>query len=218
MKYGTHVKKLETEAKVNEWLVSIRQTRVYLSIYKYGNEIVTKDHLAEFSTACIAPRSHDRSGAPNDATIQEFVGKLHVQWDDTWEADHPIWRIWATHVVRPPLLAWESRVRELPPPHVLAHLRPKTVEQQARIDRFQHNIRTAMDVVDGALLELQQLNRAVDVVFQRIALFQQALVAKREILRAMEIDLAPLPANLVAPSQIDNVEDEDHDFTIDDME
>ncbi|ETV75580.1 hypothetical protein H257_09999 [Aphanomyces astaci] len=53
MKHETHVKKVESESKMNEWLARVRHSRVSLSIYKYGNEMVTKDQFAEFNVTCI---------------------------------------------------------------------------------------------------------------------------------------------------------------------
>ncbi|KAF0726344.1 hypothetical protein Ae201684P_001194 [Aphanomyces euteiches] len=189
LRHGSHVKKIESEAKINEWLVIVRTSRVSLSIYKYGNKIMTKDHFVEFTAACIAPPSQDRSGAPSEATIQKFIVKLHDKWDSTWEGDYPKWRLWATHIVKPPSLAWESRVHQGPPPHVFARLRPKTSLHEAQIERFGRQMRTALDVVLGSIAELDQLNaaieqinNAVDIVEERMKLFQQALLSKREIL------------------------------------
>ncbi|CAK4770879.1 unnamed protein product [Aphanomyces euteiches] len=78
---GSHVKKLENVTRMNDWLVAMRQSKLSLSIYKYGNVVATKDQLIEFTNACIALRNQDRSGAPNEATIQEYVQKLHAKWD-----------------------------------------------------------------------------------------------------------------------------------------
>ncbi|RQM29470.1 hypothetical protein B5M09_011949 [Aphanomyces astaci] len=91
MKHETHVKKVESESKMNEWLARVRHSRVSLSIYKYGNEMVTKDQFAEFNVTCIVPQNQDCSGAPNEAIIQAFIPKLYAKWDNTWEDEHPIW-------------------------------------------------------------------------------------------------------------------------------
>ncbi|CAK4136062.1 unnamed protein product, partial [Aphanomyces euteiches] len=109
MKLGSHVKRYDRDASMQDWMVSSREQRVTLSIYKYGNEIGTKQQLAEFNAACIAPNHQDRSGAPNENTIQEYISKLHQKWDGIWEAANPIWRLWATHIVKPPMIAWASR-------------------------------------------------------------------------------------------------------------
>ncbi|KAH9112668.1 hypothetical protein AeMF1_013031 [Aphanomyces euteiches] len=151
IKVGSHVKKLDGEAKMNEWLATVRHTRLSLSIYKYGNDVATKDQLNEFTAAFVAPPNQDRSGAPNEETIQQYIGKLHERWASTWEADGPVWRIWANYIVKQPRLVWDSRVQLTPPPHVLARLRPKTSNQEAHTQNFRQTIRTARDVIDGSL-------------------------------------------------------------------
>ncbi|KAH9150503.1 hypothetical protein AeRB84_006668 [Aphanomyces euteiches] len=219
LRVGSHVKKIESEAKMNDWLVLMRRTRLSLSVYKYGNEVVTKDQLLEFTSTCIAPQNPNRSGAPNEATIQEYIARLHSKWDTIWEADNPIWRIWASHILKPPQLAWESRVNQMPPPQVMARLRPRSSAQETRLLNFNQTIRTALDIVDGSLQELAQLRSSVDVVGQRLTLFEQGLNAKREILVAMESDLALIPESEMPHSGIvddDNVHDEDHDFSLED--
>ncbi|KAF0703451.1 hypothetical protein AaE_015372 [Aphanomyces astaci] len=221
LRYGSHTKKLEDESKMNEWLVSIRSARISLSIYKYGNEVATKDQLVDFTARCVAPRNQDRSGAPTEATIQEYMAKLHTKWDDTWEAAYPIWRIWATYVVKPPLLAWESRVQQMPPPHVLARLKPRISGHQVRMESFHRHIRSALDVVDASLAELDDLAGAVDIVVHRLKIFQRGLANKREVLVSMETDLAPIPHDEVVTTElndIENIDDMDHDYTMDDME
>ncbi|KAH9107817.1 hypothetical protein LEN26_014237 [Aphanomyces euteiches] len=202
---GSHVKKLENETRRNDWLVAMRQSKLSLSIYKYGNVVSTKNQLIEFTNACIAPRNQDRSGAPNEATIQEYVQKLHAKWDETWDADYPIWRLWANHIVRPPLLAWEFRVNQAPPP---MYLHTSSQRHLPMMPDCKHFIVTF-------------LQESVDIANQRLALFQQALVSKREILVAMENDLTPISDDVAAPlgfNDIENVRDKDHDFTLDDME
>ncbi|CAK4084013.1 unnamed protein product [Aphanomyces euteiches] len=221
LRSGTHVRKLDTDPIMNDWLRSVRGIQVSLSIYKYGNEIATKEQLLDFTAACIAPGLQDRSGAPSESTIQEFMGKLHAKWDDTWEAANPIWRIWASHVVRPPLLAWESRVSQGPPPHVLSRLRPKTSVHEIRMESFNRTIRTALDIVDGSLGELGHIRGAVDVVLQRLTMFNQSLVAMRDILVAMEHDLAPIPSDEVATTELQenqNILDTDHNYTLEGMD
>ncbi|ETV69517.1 hypothetical protein H257_14879 [Aphanomyces astaci] len=96
-------------------------------------------------------KNKDRSCAPTEATIQEYMAKLHTKWDDTWEAAYPIGRIWATFDVKPPLLAWESRVQQMPPPHVLARLKPRISGHQVRMESFHRHIRSGLDVVDASL-------------------------------------------------------------------
>ncbi|KAH9177454.1 hypothetical protein AeNC1_017524, partial [Aphanomyces euteiches] len=194
-----------------------RQQRVTLSIYKYGNEIATKQQLVEFTAACIAPSNQDRSGAPSESIIQEYIAKLHEKWDNTWQGDPPIWRLWATHIVKPPMLAWETRVSQEPPPQVLARLRLTASVHEERVAQLYRNTRTSLEIVDGSLSELEKLKHIVDVVVQQILLFQQSLVAKREILVAMERDLAPIPASeLSTPMIIGNIVDVDHDFSMED--
>ncbi|CAK4083672.1 unnamed protein product, partial [Aphanomyces euteiches] len=55
---------------MNDWIASMRNTKLILFIYKYGNELATKDHLTEFSTSLVDPRNADRSGAPDEETIR----------------------------------------------------------------------------------------------------------------------------------------------------
>ncbi|RHY37898.1 hypothetical protein DYB38_009340 [Aphanomyces astaci] len=175
MKLGSHVKKFDSDVGMQDWLVSTRNQRVTLSIYKYGNEIGTKQQLTEFNATCIAPSNQDRSGAPNESTIQEFMAKLHSKWDSMWEADSPIW------------------------PH--------------------RSTRTSLEIVDWSLLQLEQLKATVDIVVQRMQLFQEALVAKREILVGMERELAPIPPNELPIPVLDasrNNPDVDHDFAVED--
>ncbi|CAK5139865.1 unnamed protein product [Aphanomyces euteiches] len=86
------------------------------------------------------------------------------------------------------------------------------------MERFQNNLRTALDVVDGALIELHQLRGAVDIVVQRMGLFEQALMAKRDTLIAMETDLATIPEREIVTGDIENQPDVDHDFSLQDME
>ncbi|RHY00582.1 hypothetical protein DYB36_013118 [Aphanomyces astaci] len=219
MKLGSHVKKFDSDVGMQDWLVSTRSQRVTLSIYKYGNEIGTKQQLTEFNATCIAPSNQDRSGAPNESTIQEFMAKLHSKWDSMWEADSPIWRLWATHVVRPPMLAWETRVRQEPPPHILSRLRHTTSIHELRYGQAHRSTRTSLEIVDGSLLQLEQLKATVDIVVQRMQLFQEALVAKREILVGMERELAPIPPNELPIPVLDasrNNPDVDHDFAVED--
>ncbi|CAK5071767.1 unnamed protein product [Aphanomyces euteiches] len=206
--------------KMNEWLATVRHTRLSLSIYKYGNDVATKDQLNEFTAACVAPPNQDRSGATNEETIQQYVAKLHERWASTWEADGPVWRIWANYIVKQPRLVWDSRVQLTSPPHVLARLRPKTSNQEAHTQNFRQTIRTARDVIDGSLEEIGHQRGAVDVVMQRINLFEHMLNAKRSVLQASESDYVPIPSHEVAPGglhDIENIDDEDHDFSIEDQ-
>ncbi|CAK4711831.1 hypothetical protein LEN26_011885 [Aphanomyces euteiches] len=155
MKLGSHIKKLDSEGNMHEWLVNSRNQRITLSIYKYGSAIATKPQLIEFTATCIAPSNQDRSGAPNERTIQEYITKLHAKWYGTWEGDNPIWRLWATHVVKPPMIAWESHVLQDPPPHVLVRLRQTTSMHEIRMEAFHRNTRTSLEIVDGSLVELE---------------------------------------------------------------
>ncbi|KAH9131916.1 hypothetical protein AeRB84_021532 [Aphanomyces euteiches] len=226
LRLGSHTKQIESDVNMHDWLVSVRHQRVTLSIYKYGNEIGTKQQLAEFNSQCVAPSNCDRSGAPSEDTIQDYIEKLRTQWAATWEADSHIWRIWATHVVKPPMLAWESRVRQDPPPHVFSRLRPATSSHAARLERICQNNRTILDVIDGALLELNQLKLAMEqtkstmnVVIRRLELFEQSLVAKREIIVSQDHEFAPIPANeLPIPLLSDNNNDIDHDYGLEDID
>ncbi|CAK5121335.1 unnamed protein product, partial [Aphanomyces euteiches] len=70
-RHGSHTKKIESEPKMNEWIASMRSTKLTLFIYKYGIELATKDHLTEFTTALVEPRNADRSGAADEETIRE---------------------------------------------------------------------------------------------------------------------------------------------------
>ncbi|KAH9103341.1 hypothetical protein LEN26_015313 [Aphanomyces euteiches] len=219
MKLGSHVKKDDTDVNMRDWLVSTRSQRVTFSIYKYGNEIGTKAQLTEFTAMFIAPITRDRSGAPTESVVQEYIAKLHSKWDGIWEGDGPIWRLWATHVVKPPMLAWETRVQQQPPPHILARLRHSTTAQDQRFERLLQNTRTSMEIVDGALLELEQLVSIVNAVNQRLEIFQRVLVSKREILIGKERDLAPISASELPIPTLDasaNLSDQDHDFSLED--
>ncbi len=179
---------------MHDWLVSSRSQRVTLSIYKFGNEIGTKAQLTEFNAQCVAPNNQDRSGAPTESTIQEYMTKLHSRWDGIWEGDSPLWRLWATHIVKPPMLAWNTRVEQQPPAHVMSRLRHSTSAQDLRFERLHRDARTSIEIVDGALLELDQLKSTFDVAYRRFEMFQRVLVTKREILVGDERDLAPIPA------------------------
>ncbi|RHY38975.1 hypothetical protein DYB30_012189 [Aphanomyces astaci] len=228
LRSGSHVRRLDNDSSMGDWLTAMRSTRVGLSIYKYGNSVATKEQLLEFTAVCVVPGVQDRGGAPSEETIQQYIAKLREKWQETWEGDRPIWRIWAGHVLRPPVLAWDSRIQHQPPSHVLARLRPRTLAHDVRMESMGRTIRTAMDVVDASMLELGQIRgsvdvvlRAVEIVNQRLALFEQALAAKRETLVAMGQDLAPIPDNelpVAGLHAVENVRDTDHDFALEDME
>lgn len=79
LRNGSKIKTEEDEIKMNVWLVKYRQRRVNLLIYKHSNALGNEAAHDAFLAACMEAPNVDRTGAPNEATHQLHVQKLHTQ-------------------------------------------------------------------------------------------------------------------------------------------
>ncbi|RQM22137.1 hypothetical protein B5M09_006287 [Aphanomyces astaci] len=89
LRSGSHVRRLDSNSSMGDWLTAMRSTRVGL-FYKYGNSVATKEQLLEFTAVCVVPGVQDRGGAPSEETIQQYIAKLREKWQEAWEGDRPI--------------------------------------------------------------------------------------------------------------------------------
>ncbi|KAK1929638.1 hypothetical protein P3T76_014855 [Phytophthora citrophthora] len=101
-----------------------QQETVLLSVYKYGNEISTVGHLADFEDQCVGPAATDRGGAATEDLHQLMIGSLKEKWSATFTSQDISWRLWASFVLKKPRPQHEREIVKGPPPNLVAQFRP----------------------------------------------------------------------------------------------
>ncbi|KAG9415738.1 hypothetical protein AC1031_000116 [Aphanomyces cochlioides] len=196
-------------------LTKYREKTITISVYKWGNELSTGVQYLSFSKACLEPANVDRSGAAAEAEQQDVIRQMQSEWTNL-EAPQMAWRMWANEVCELPE-GQRSRAISKGPATFIQHFRTTSSTAHAHIVRLKRNCRLALDLVDGAILQFNEL-RAV-VAQQRILTdakmdaFETMLKTKKEAIEAYAEDIDPRPDDMdiirvlgAIPSQ----EDDDH--------
>ncbi|KAG9401774.1 hypothetical protein AC1031_007487 [Aphanomyces cochlioides] len=205
----------QTDQDAHKALAKYREKTITISVYKWGNELSTGAQYMSFSKACLEPANVNRSGAAAEAEQQDVIRQMQSEWTNL-EAPQMAWRMWANEVCELPE-GQRSRAISKGPANFIQYFRTTSSTAHAHIVRLKRNCRLALDLVDGAILQFNEL-RAV-VAQQRILTdakmdaFETMLKTKMEAIEAYAEDIDPRPDDMdiirvlgAIPSQ----EDDDH--------
>jgi hypothetical protein len=146
--------------------------------------------------------------------LSEIVGKLRDRWGATFQAPAAVWRMWANNVVRNlNRSTWEAEI-EKDPPIALHHLiESATTNVGQQLETISHNGHLALECVDGATEDLAKLRDGWVELGRQIDMFERRLGARKQCVEASIRDARPLPLDAVIDpmTQIENVDDVDHE-------
>ncbi|KAG9405666.1 hypothetical protein AC1031_003574 [Aphanomyces cochlioides] len=64
-----------------------------LSVYKYGNTLVSSPDMVQFEGQCLGPSEVDRAGAAAEEVIQDVMRTLRAEWGHLLVACSGVWRV-----------------------------------------------------------------------------------------------------------------------------
>ncbi|KAH9108113.1 hypothetical protein AeMF1_016657 [Aphanomyces euteiches] len=197
-------------------LAKLRKKTITVSVYKWGNELSTRPQLALFTKMCIDPSRSDRSGAASEAEHQEVIVQMKSQWVNL-TAPEMAWRIWANEICQMPEGQRSRAISKGPTQNIISLFRTASSTAHEHILRLKKNCRLALDLVDGAIQQLDTLRSDIAcqraIMDSRLNAFDAMLKSKKEVIIGYADDLDPRPDDidvLRVLSTIPGQEDIDH--------
>ncbi|KAL3668411.1 hypothetical protein V7S43_006499 [Phytophthora oleae] len=202
-----------TSAKNRRYLSKTQHETVLLFVYKYGNEISTVGHLADFEDQCIGPAATDRGGAATEELHQLMISSLKEKWGATFIAQDISWRMWASFVLKKPRPQHEREIAKGPPPNLVTQFRPASSASDQHLQRVQRSVKMAKKVVQGMQAKIKHFEQTVQVLHTAIVSMNQMLENRMDVIEAIGEDVVIQPDSTEVTSAlaaIRNQEDVDH--------
>lgn len=203
----------KTEQAWNRWVISTRGETVRLMIYEYGMAITKAQDLEDFLAACIRPAATDRSGAAAESEVRDVVAKLQDIWQETFQADAVVWRMWANHIMRGlNRSTWERDILDPPPEYVALLLKPADSPAERQLLGLSRSSNLAAEVIQACIADNRQMKRSCVMLGEQLDVQFRQLETRMRTIDAILADVRP-PAleDVIDPlPRMENLDDIEH--------
>ncbi|KAG9404043.1 hypothetical protein AC1031_005581 [Aphanomyces cochlioides] len=207
------LKSFENPAQRSFILKHPRETFM-LSVFKYGNELVSNPDLMEFEAQCLRPSERDRAGAASEAHIQQTIHDIKAEWANILQAQEISWRLWAVAIVRLKKTAQQrlAIIREGPPNYV-GGFRPISSTAEVHMSRVTKSVKMAYNLALAFDEELKTFERKFQLLNSDLTALRRMIHTQLELVRAFGEEIAINPDDtrvLAALRAIPRQTDVDH--------
>lgn len=203
-----------SEQSWNTWRHCLQGELIKLFVYKYGTAIAKAEDRENFMNACIRPLSTDRAGAVAEASLREVVERLDDRWDDSFDGEAVIWRMWANEVTRNlDRSTWDAAIASPPPQRILNLLRASNTRMEEHLAGMRRSAHTALDCVNSALANYAVLRQDLRAFSLRLDSHEAGLAARKAAIEASIRDMELPDQNDIAnPTEhMENLRDFEHE-------
>ncbi|KAG9410817.1 hypothetical protein AC1031_018841 [Aphanomyces cochlioides] len=186
-----------------------------LSVFKYGNALVSNPDLNDFETQCLRPSDRDRAGAASEALIQQTMEAIKAEWAQILQAQDISWRLWAVAIVRLKKSAQQrlAIIRE-GPPNYIGGFHPISNTAEAHMTRVTKSVKMAYNLARAFDQELQTFELKFQLLNSDLIALRRMINIQLELVRAFGEDIAINPDDtrvLQALRAIPRQDDIDHE-------
>ncbi|EEY55012.1 uncharacterized protein PITG_08595 [Phytophthora infestans T30-4] len=148
-----------------------------------------------------------------EVSIGEMVTRLQDVWGNTYQGSYSTWIVWANKMQRNlDRSTWDASVLDPPPSRLECYLSPSDGQVHEHLVHLTKSTRVALDTVNIALADNQELKDAWEAYGYRLGSQKRALEARKVDLEGYLGDI-PVPAvdDVHDPIQrIENIENIEH--------
>jgi hypothetical protein len=178
-------------------------------IFKYGINLQTAAHYAEFQAAVVEPATVDRAGAASNDVISTIVNQLRERWGTTYVSQSINWQIWANSISTQPAYRHGALVSEPPPMDIIHLFRHSPTDGDVIVASLRQDNTTSLAILDDVL---QQVHDFEEMICSRLAALRGNLERHRRTATALRSALQPEERrdSQAILSDIPNMPDLDH--------
>jgi len=178
-------------------------------IFKYGINLQTAAHYAEFQAAVVEPATVDRAGAASNDVISTIVNQLRERWGTTYVSQSINWQIWANSISSESAHLHGALVSEPPPTDIIHLFRHSPADGDVIVASLRQDNTTSLAILDDVLQQVQDFE---EMICARLAALRGNLERHRRTAMALRSALQPEEGrdSQVILSDIPNMPDFDH--------